>query len=61
MTLNDAFEKAIKFYWKSKDHSKLKTNDKRKYDKKYFDGIESELDGPLEDTKLKKEMKGGKK
>ena len=54
MNLNSAFAKAIKFYWKNKD-KKLQTDENRKYNKKYFDSLETGLDGPLEE-----ELKKGK-
>ena len=58
--LNDAFKKAIKFYFDNNELNEYnKTVGKRKYDKKYFDGMENEL-FPSEE-KVDKKVKGKKK
>lgn len=44
LELNDAFSKAIKTYFKDEGLlKKNKTDEGRKYNKKYFDGIQREL------------------
>ncbi len=50
MDLNEAFRKSVKGYWKGKEPESLgKMNKRRKYNKKYFDRIEKEYFGSVED------------
>lgn len=55
--LNNAFKKAIKAYFDGHELTEYnKSVGKRKYDKKYFDGMEGEL-FPSEDKETKKRKK----
>lgn len=50
MNLNEAFRKSVKAYFKGKAPDSLKgANKKHKYNKAYFDRIEKEHFGSLED------------
>ena len=43
MELNEAFEKAIKAYFKKNSHDKLSSTKDTKYNKKYFDSVGEEF------------------
>ena len=45
MQLSDAFIKAIKSYWKGDDFEMSETFKDKKYNKKYFDSVKSEMVG----------------
>lgn len=60
MTFEEAVRKAMKVYWyHTDDFDGLESNKNRKYNKKYFDSIESEMLSPKDSSKeyLKKENK----
>jgi hypothetical protein len=57
--LKDAFKKSIKFYFANQEPKKYNeaVKGKRKYDKKYFDGLESELFPKEKEPKKAKKQK----
>lgn len=62
MTFEEAIIKSIKSYWQSNDDfDQMQTSKNRKFNKKYFDGVESEFLNKEDnsDKKLKKELKNG--
>jgi len=42
-TVEDAFKKVIRDYWKDKDLDSIKSFKDKKYNKKYFKGLEGEF------------------
>lgn len=57
MTESDAFKAAIKAYWKGDDYEMAESFKDKKYNKKYFDSVKSEMLGEKESKtdKMKKE------
>ena len=55
MQLSDAFRAAIKSYWKGDEYEDSETFKDKKYNKKYFDGVKSEVLGEKAEKKDKKE------
>lgn len=53
-TMEEAFLKAIKAYWKGEDFGEMQSTKKSKYNKKYFDRMEDEF-VPKDEKKSKKE------
>jgi hypothetical protein len=43
MKISDAFVKAIKAYWKGDEYDTSETFKDKKYNKKYFDSVKSEM------------------
>lgn len=44
ITLEDAFNKSMRMYWlKTDEYDSLTSNKNRKYNKKYFDTMETEM------------------
>lgn len=54
-TMEDAFRKAIKKYWKDKDFETAKSFKDKKYNKKYFDSMEKEFLGEQVSKKVTEE------
>lgn len=62
MTFEEAIRKAMKVYWENTDDfDGLQSNKSRKYNKKYFDSVETEMLGSKDGSKESKEYAKGKK
>lgn len=55
MTESDAFRAAIKAYWKGDDFEMAESFKDKKYNKKYFDSVKSEILGEKADKAGKKD------
>lgn len=56
-TVEDAFKKVIRDYWKDKNLDQITSFKDKKYGKKYFKGLEEELLAPKDKADLKKKEK----
>ncbi len=43
MDLSEAFKKAIKAYWKDDEYENMESWNQKKYNKKYFKSVRSEM------------------
>jgi hypothetical protein len=55
MTESDAFRMAIKAYWKGDEFETAESFKGKKYNKKYFDSVKSEMLGTKDKKKHEKE------
>jgi hypothetical protein len=55
MTESDAFRMAIKAYWKGDEFETAESFKDKKYNKKYFDSVKSEMLGTKDKKKHEKE------
>lgn len=60
VTFEDMVRKSMRLYWKkTEEYDQLTSNKTRKYNKKYFDGVETEMLAPKDQSKdyLEKKVK----